>query len=449
MTRAPAIDPELQSPGPPTIRPAHPAPQAGLLRQRNFQLLLSAQLLGSGGAWMLRMAADWLVLELTGSPAAVGFLVALQFLPLLAVGPLGGVIADRHDKRSLVLVAQTASALVALTLAALTLSHTVALWHLCVLSVTLGLIAAVEMPARQVLVSEIVGDASLRRAIGLSNALSQGGSMVGPAAAGLVIASVGQGWAFGLNALVCLAVVALLGSIRARSAAPTLVRGPGQLREGIRYVTARRDLLWVLSLAGMMGAFGLNGPVVLSALADRVWHTGAGGFGLYNSVGAVGALVGVLVAARLPRLRVRTIVLGAALFGAAETVTAVMPHHVAFVVAVAVVGATTMFFLTSAATFVQLAAEPAVRGRVLAIYSPVLLGGPACGGLLQGWLAEAYGVRTGLVLTGALALVATVAVGVALAVQSTANVRRGRRGRRQDRRDRRAQNRRRPGQPNG
>jgi MFS family permease len=416
VTRAKPAIPDLAPAGPsPTSITDRPGGAAvPLLRGRNFQLLLSAQLLGSGGVWMLRMAADWLVLEITGSPAAVGVLVALQFLPLVLVGPPGGVIADRHDKRRLVLLAQTCAAGVAVTLALLTLTHTVVLWHLYVLALTLGLIAAVEMPARQVLVSEVVGDSSLRTAISLSNALSQGGGMVGPAVAGLVIAGLGLGWAFGLNALVCLAVVALLAAIRPTHRAATVVRGPGQLREGFRFVVERPDLLMVVVLAGFMGALGLNGPVVFSAFADRVWHTGAGGFGLYNSVSAVGALAGVLVAARLPRLRVRTVVIGAGLFGIAETVAAVMPNHATFLAMLGVVGAATMFFLTSAATFVQLAAQPSVRGRVLAIYSPVLLGGHACGGLLQGWLAEELGVRTGLAATGVLALVATSAVGLTL-----------------------------------
>jgi len=395
-----------------------------LLRRRSFRLFLSAQMLGSAGVWMLRMAADWLVLKLTGSPAAVGVLVALQFLPLLVVGPLGGMIADRHDKRRLVLLAQMASAVVAGTLAALTLTHVVALWHLYALAVALGLIAAIDMPARQVLVNEVVGDGSLRSAISISNALNQGGGMVGPALAGLVIAKIGLGWAFGINALVCLAVVALFAAIRPAARMPVLARGPGQVREGFRFVVERPHLLWVVVLAGLMGALGLNGPVVLSAFADRVWHSGAGGFGLYNSVGAVGAVAGVLVAARLPRLRTRTVVLGAALFGIAETVAAAMPTQASFIGMLAVVGATTMFFLTSAATFVQLAAEPSVRGRVLAIYSPVLLGGHACGGLLQGWLAEALGVRAGLALTGGLALMATSAVGLALVAQSRAATRR-------------------------
>ncbi|MCL3859484.1 MFS transporter [Actinotalea sp. K2] len=369
--------------------------------------------------WMLRMAKDWLVLEITGSPAAVGVVVALQFLPLLLVGPLGGVIADRHDKRRLVIGAQAASVLVALTLAGLTLSGAVVLWHLWVMAVVLGLIAAVEMPARQVLVNEVVGDSRLRSAISMNNAVNQGGGMIGPALAGIVIAEVGQGWAFGVNAAVCVAVILVISSIRPSELhrVPTVVRARGQLREGFAFVAARPHLLWVVVLAGLMGALGLNGPVVLAAFADGVWETGARGFGLYNSIAAVGALGGALVAARLRRLRMRTVVLGAAVFGLTEMVAAWMPTHASFLVMLAVVGGATLFFLTSAATYVQLAAAPEVRGRVLAIYSPVLLGGHACGGLLQGWLAEELGVRAGLAVTGALALVATAVVGVCLVVQ--------------------------------
>jgi MFS family permease len=193
-----------------------------------------------------------------------------------------------------------------------------------------------------------------------------------------------------------------------------VARAPGQLREGFRFVGDRPRLLWVVVLAGFMGALGLNGPVVLAAFADRVWDTGAGGFGLYNSVSAVGAVLGALLAARLPRLGVRVVVLGSAAFAVTEAAAAYVPHHVAFIAALVVVGAATLFFLTSAATYVQLAAEPAVRGRVLGIYTPVLLGGHACGALLQGWLAETLGVRHGLAVTGALALLATMLVAVAL-----------------------------------
>lgn len=391
-------------------------PAPSLLRLPAFRLHASAQLLGSVGVWMLRMATDWLVLELTGSSAAVGVLVALQFLPLLVVGPLGGLVADRHDKRRLVLLAQGAQAVLAAGLAAVTLTDVVQVWHLYAAAVLLGLVGAVEMPARQVLVNEVVGDDHLKTAISVTNALNQAGGLVGPAVAGALIAEVGQGWSFGLNAVVCVAVVLLVLAIRPAmlQRVPTVGRARGQLAEGFRYVAARAHLLAIVVLAGLMGALGLNGPVVLTAFAESEWGTGARGFGLYSSVAALGALVGAVVTARLARLRVRHVVLAAAAFGAAETVTAVMPTHLTFLVMVGVTGFATLLFLSSAITWVQLATTPTVRGRVLAIYTPVLLGGHAGGGLLQGWLTEHLGVRHGLVVTGCLALVATGAVGLAL-----------------------------------
>ncbi|WP_341359795.1 MFS transporter [Georgenia sp. M64] len=394
----------------------NPVPPAPLLRRPAFRLLLGAQALGSAGTWMLRMATDWLVLELTGSPAAVGVLVALQFLPLLFLGPAGGLLADRHDKRRLVMGAQTATALLAAALAAVTLTGVVTVAHLYVAATLLGVVAAVEGPARQVLVGEVAGDASLRTAVSVTNALNQGGGLVGPALAGLLIAEVGDGWSFGLNALVCLAVVTLVAAMRPADlhrAAP-VARAPGQLREGFAYVLTRPRLAAVVVLAGLMGAFGLNGPVVYSAFAEEVWDTGARGFGLYNSLAAAGALVGALLASRLPGLRVRTVVAGSAAFAVAETAAALVPGHAAFLAALTVVGATTQFFLTSAVSYVQLTAAAQVRGRVLAIYTPVLLVGHALGGLLQGRLAEELGVRAGLAVTGALALTATAAVAAVL-----------------------------------
>lgn len=387
-----------------------------LLASRDVRRYLTAHLVGSTGTWMLRMAMDWLVLELTDSPAAVGVVVALQFLPLLVLGPLGGVITDRYDKRRLVLVTQAASAAIAAVLAVLALTATVTVAHLWGLAAALGVVAAVELPARQVLVNEVVGDRRLRSTISLTNALAQGGGLVGPALAGLVIAEVGEGWSFALNAVVGVAVVLLVASIRPAYRVPTAERREvgRQLREGFAFVTSRPHLLSVVALAGAMGVLGLNGPVVLAAFADEVHHSGARGFGVYNSLAAVGAVVGAVLAARLGRLRVRTVVLGAGAFGAAELVAALVPGEVAFMAMLVVVGATTLFFLTSAATWTQLAADPAVRGRVLAIYSPVLLGGHALGGLLQGRLAEELGVQRGLAVSGLLALVATGVVGLVL-----------------------------------
>jgi MFS family permease len=367
--------------------------------------------------WMLRMAADWLVLELTGSSEAVGVLVALQFLPLLLVGPWGGLLADRHDKRRLVEVAQTAQALLAAGLAVLTFTGAVEVWHLYVAAALMGLVTAVDQPARQVLVGEIVGDGMLQRAVSTMNALNQAGGMIGPAVAGLVIHRWGESWAFTVNGVVALSVVSVVMSMRRRElhVAPRVAPARGQVREGIRYVRDRPRLGWVIVLAGLMGMLGMNGPVVLTAFAQDVWHTGAGGFGLYNTVSAVGAFAGVLVGARFVRVRARSVVVASAAFAVAETVAALAPTQATFLAMLAVVGATTLLFLTTAVTLVQITADRPVRGRVLALYSPLLLGGHACGGHLPGWLTEQLGVRAGLVVTGGLALLATSVIAVLLA----------------------------------
>ncbi|WP_130781220.1 MFS transporter, partial [Cellulomonas biazotea] len=388
-----------------------------ILRLVNFRLLVGAQLLGGTGMWMVRMSTDWLVLELTGSSAAVGVLVALQFLPMLVVGPFGGLLADRYDKRRLIEVAQTANAVLAVVLAALTLTGVVAVWHLYVVAVLLGVVASVDQPSRQVLVSEIVGDQGLQKAVSTMNAIGQAGGLLGPALAGFVISHWGEGWAFTVNGVVALCVVALVASMRTRELhpAPRVPRARGQVREGVRYVLDRPRLAWVIALAGLMGALGMNGPVVLTAFAQDVWHTGAAGFGLYNAVSAAGAFVGVVLGGRYLRLRSRNVVVASGLFAVTEALAALSPTHAVFLVMLAVVGGATLLFLMAANTLVQLTADQPIRGRVLALYSPLLLGGHALGGLLQGWLTEWLGVRAGLVVTGVLALLATALVAAALA----------------------------------
>lgn len=393
-----------------------PPPTRSILRNHNYRLFLAAQFLGGTGIWMLRLSQDWLVLKLTESPAAVGVVVALQFLPLLAFGPLGGVIADRHNKRHLVMAAQSVAAVLAATLAVLTINDLVSVPVLYAFALASGCVAVFDQPARQVLVNELVGDGQLRSAISTNNALNQLSGMVGPAVAGALINQVGQGWAFAANAVLCAVVVSLVAAMRVGELhrVPTVERARGQLKEGLRYILDRPRLLWVVVLAGFMGAFGMNGPVVLAAFADFEWNTGSGGFGLYNSIGAVGGLVGAVLAARMTALRTRTVVVGAGAFAGVEILAALSPTHAIFLVMLGAVGMATMFFLTSAGTYVQLTASPPVRGRVMAFYMPLLLGGHAAGGLLQGWFTEHLGVRGGLVVTGSLGLLATLGVGLAL-----------------------------------
>ena len=386
------------------------------LKQHNYRLFLGMQLAGSMGVWMQRLAQDWLVLQLTGSPAAVGVAVALQFLPMLVVGPLAGLVVDLFPKRRIMLVCQSVIVVLALALAAWAASGTITVWAVYASCVALGVTAAIDQPTRQVFVNEVVGDAALRPAIGLNNALAQLGAMAGPAVGGVLIAAAGPASAFAANSLIGMLVLGLIAAIRPAELHPgtPAERGRGQLLAGFRFVRERPRLLLIILLAGLLGAFGMNGPVVLAAFAERVWHNGAAGFGLFNTVSAGGALVGALLAARLRNMGRRGIVAAAGLFGLSQLVAALMPSLVLFVAMLAVVGVMTLLFLTSAATAVQLEAGPAVRGRVMALYLPLLLGGHALGGLLAGWLTEQLGVRAGLVVTGGLGMLSALVIGFLL-----------------------------------
>ncbi|GGI68062.1 MFS transporter [Pseudarthrobacter scleromae] len=386
------------------------------LTQRNYRLFLALVFTGSVGVWMQRLAQDWLVLQLTGSPAAVGVAVALQFLPMLVVGPLSGLLVDMFPKRRIMLWCQAVIALLALGLAAWAASGTITVWAVYASCVALGVTSAINQPASQVFVNEVVGDANLRPAIGLNNAIGQLGAMAGPAVGGVVIAQAGSAAAFAANSVLCLLVLCLIAAIRPAElhSSTRAARGRGQLLAGFRYVRERPSLLLIIALAGLLGMFGMNGPVVLAAFAERVWHNGVEGFGLFNTVSAIGALAGALLAARLRSLGRKGIVATAGLFGLSQLVAALMPTLTLFMVMLVVVGLMTLLFLTNAATAVQLEAGPEIRGRVMALYLPLLLGGHALGGLLAGWLTEQFGVRTGLVATGGLGMLSALVIGLLL-----------------------------------
>ncbi|MET3901938.1 MFS transporter [Paenarthrobacter sp. 4246] len=389
------------------------------LRHHNYRIFVALSLVGSGGVWMQRLAQDWLVLQLTGSPAAVGLAVALQFLPMLVVGPVSGVLVDLFPKRRILLVCQSVAVLLAAGLAVWNATGGTDVWVVYASCIALGVTSAIDGPARQVFVNEVVGDTGLPAAIGLNSAISQLGAMVGPALAGVVIAHAGPAAAFAANAGLGMAVLVMIMSIRPGELHHSPEVGGqeprrGRILAGFRFVRARPPLLLTMLLAGLLGAFGMNGPVVLAAFADQVWHSGPAGFGLFNTVSALGALAGALVATRIKRFGRKGIVASAGLFGLTQLLAAVMPTQEWFVVMLIVVGFMTLLFLTSAATAVQLEAGASVRGRVLALYFPLLLGGHALGGLLAGWLTEDFGVRTGLVVTGALGMASAGVIGLLL-----------------------------------
>ncbi|MGW1077820.1 MFS transporter [Streptomyces sp. NPDC002537] len=387
------------------------------LRIRNYRLFATGQVVSNTGTWMQRIAQDWLVLSLTGSSAAVGITTALQFLPMLLLGLYGGVLADRLPKRRLLLLTQTAMGLTGLALAALTLSGHVQVWHVYLIALAGGLVTVVDNPARQAFVVEMVGPDDLRNAVSLNSANFQSARLVGPAVAGVLITAVGSGWAFLLNGLSFVAPIA--GLLLMRTAELHKVdrapRGKGQLREGLRYVAGRPDLIWPIVLVGFIGTFGFNFPIWLTAYVDDVFHAGAGTYGLLNTLMAAGSLVGALLAARRGTSRTRLLVGAALLFGLLETAAALAPEFWIFALLLAPIGMCGLTINVTANSALQLATDPAMRGRVMSLFMMVFMGGTPVGAPLVGWVTDVYGARIGFLSGGVVSALAAVGVGLAVA----------------------------------
>ncbi|MEO3978624.1 MFS transporter [Streptomyces sp. CAU 1734] len=403
----------------PAPTPSTPARGAmfSSLRIRNYRLFAIGQVVSNTGTWMQRIAQDWLVLTLTGSASAVGITIALQFLPILLFGLYGGVLADRLPKRPLLLGTQSAMALTGLALAVLTLTGQVQVWHVYLTAFLLGLVTVLDNPARQTFVHEMVGPDQLANAVSLNSANFQSARLVGPAVAGVLITAVGTGWAFLFNGLSFLAPIAALLLMRTSELlkAEVTPRGKGQLREGLKYVSAHPELIWPIVLIGFIGTFGFNFPIWLTAFVHDVYDAGAVTYGLLNVLMAVGSLIGALLAARRGTSRLRILVGAAVLFGALEILAAFSPWFWLFALLMVLVG---MFGLTvnvTANSAVQTATDPAVRGRVMSLFMMVFVGGTPLGGPLFGWITDTYGPRIGLAAGGAVSLLAAVAVGLMLA----------------------------------
>ncbi|MEU3688112.1 MFS transporter [Streptomyces narbonensis] len=384
---------------------------------RNYRLFFTGAIVSNTGTWMARITQDWLVLSLTGSAAAVGITTALQFLPMLLFGLYGGVIADRYPKRNLLLVSQAALGLCGLALAVLTLSGSVQVWHVYLIAFLLGMVTVVDNPARQAYVAEMVGPKQLRNAVSLNSANFQSARLVGPAVAGVLIAGVGSGWAFLLNGLSFIApLVSLLlmrtGELHKVERAP---RGKGQLREGLRYVAGRPDLIWPIVLVGFIGTFGFNFPIWLTAFSEEVFHVGAGTYGFLNTLMAAGSLVGALAAARRGSTRLRMLVIAAAVFGVLEIAAALSPAFWMFALLLVPIGMIGLTVNITANSAVTMATDPAMRGRVMSLYMMVFAGGTPIGAPLLGWVTDTYGARVGFATGGVISLAAAGVIGLVLA----------------------------------
>ena len=380
------------------------------LRVRNYRLFASGQLVSLSGTWAQRVAQDWLVLELSdNSGVALGITTGLQFLPMLLFGLYGGVLADRYDKRRLLIGAQVAMGLLALVLGLLDLTGAVTLWQVYVLAFLLGLASVVDTPVRQAFVVEMVGPADLPNAVSLNSATFNLSRILGPAVAGIAITGVGTAWVFLANAVTYVAVIGGLLLIRTADLfdARRVARAKGQLREGLTYVRSRPDLLVPILLVAVIGMFGLNFQLTLALIAKETFGRGAGSYGALSAMLAVGSLLGALVSARRSNPPGRKLLYGAAMaFGVCEVLVGLAPTYAVMAVLLIPTGAAVLTFTTAANTSIQLATSAQMRGRVMALYVLMFLGGTPIGAPIIGALAEVLGPRSSLLIGGVVSALA-------------------------------------------
>jgi MFS family permease len=384
------------------------------LHTRNYRLFFFSQLVSLTGTWMQLTAQSWLVLELTGKAtagAALGFMVALQFLPMLLFGVWGGVVADRFDKRRTLMLTQTSAALLAVALWLIVLNGAVHLWMIYVLAFLLGVVTVFDNPTRQSFVIEMVGPDDVVNAVGLNSAVFNSARLVGPAVAGVLIHAIGISPSFLLNALSFVPVVAALGAMRPNelvrhTPAP---RAKGQIREGLRYVWQTPVLRSTLLLVTVIATFGFNFIIVLPLMAKYVFGGGAGLYGALFAVVAGGSLVGALGAAARAKPSRALLVGAATAFSALAMLASLAPNAITAAILFVPMGAFSMTFIATANTTLQLAARHDMRGRVMALYALVFLGSTPIGGPFIGWISQQWGARSGLFVGGALSLLAALA----------------------------------------
>jgi MFS family permease len=370
------------------------------LRTFNYRVWASGAIVSNIGTWMQRTAQDWLVLtELTHHNAtSVGIVMSLQFGPQMLLLPLTGYAADHFNRRKLLFATQAAMGTLALGLGILTVTGLVQLWQVYVFAGLLGCVTAFDSPARQTFVSDLVGEADLSNAVALNSTSFNAARMIGPAVAGLLIASVGTGWVFLINALSFVAVLFSLRTLRLSelNLKPRATRTRGSFVEGFKYVWTRPDLKAALLMLFLIGTFGLNFPIFISTMSVTAFHAGASQYGVLSSTMAIGSVTGALLAARRAKPRMAILLGAAAIFGVSCTVAALMPNYVLFGLALVVVGAATQTFNTSTNSLVQISTDPAMRGRVIAILLAISLGCTPLGAPVVGWVADRFGPRWAL-----------------------------------------------------
>ncbi|HET9501753.1 MAG TPA: MFS transporter [Marmoricola sp.] len=409
------------------------SPTFRALRNRNYRLYAMGGVVSNTGTWMQRVAQDWLVLQLFhGSSAAaataLGITTGLQFLPILLLSPYAGVVADRFSKRRLLQLTQAWMGASSLVLAGLALAGLAQPWMVYLIAFVFGVGAAFDAPARQAFVSEMVGSDDLSNAVGLNSASFNLARLLGPALSGVLIAALGggvraTGWVILANGLSYAAVIYALQKMRPAELAqvPRVPRGKGMIRDGVRYVRGRPDIMLILVAVFSAGTFGMNFQMTSALMATQVFHKGAGEYGILGTTLAIGSLTGALIGARrmgVPRRRL--VVLAGLAFGALEIVLGLMPTYLAFAALTPLLGLCQLLMLNAANTLIQLTVSPAMRGRVMALYMMLVMGGTPVGAPVVGWIGGTFGARWTLIGGGALTM-----FGVVLAVALFHGFRRG------------------------
>jgi MFS family permease len=386
------------------------------LSSRGYRIYLTGQSLANTGSWMQSIAQDWLVFSLTRSSTAVGVTMALQFGPMLLLGMHAGAIADRLPKKRILLTTQLLNTVTTSALAVITIAGVVRPLDVFVFALLSGLIFAFDGPARQAFVTDVVPPARLRAAISLNAAVFQATRLVGPAVASALIVSVGTGWVFALNACCYLGPTVGLLLLRPADLQPTApaTRDPRAIRTAARYIRKHPDVLRTLFLVGMLGTFGLNFPIVLTAMAKSAFHGTATTYGLFNIILAAGSSAGALLAGAASRPGLRPIVATSAGFGILEATAAVMPGMPSFIPVIAVMGFVNLMFQAMANAYVQLVVDPELRGRVMGLYMLVFIGGTPFGAPAIGAITTHFGPRVGMAVCGAVPALAALIVAASL-----------------------------------
>jgi MFS family permease len=382
------------------------------LRIFNYRLWAGGALVSNVGTWMQRTAQDWLVLtQLTHHDAsAVGTVMALQFGPQLLLLPWTGLAADHYDQRKLLMLTQATMGTLALLLGVLTVTGIVQLWHVYVFAFLFGCASAFDGPVRQTFVGVLVGDADLHNAVALNSTSFNAGRMIGPAAAGVVIGSIGTGWAFVVNGISFFAVLVSMSMFRRNELRENTRahRSRKGMTEGLRYAWSRPDLKAMLVMLFLIGTFGLNFPIFISTMAVSVFDANARGYGLLSSIMAIGTMSGALLAAGRERPHFKALVVGAAVFGIGCSLAAIAPTYWFFAGTLAVIGIAALTFMNTSNSLMQISTAPAMRGRVMALRLGIAVGGTPIGAPVVGWVANNFGPRWALGIGAASGIAAAI-----------------------------------------